>query len=177
MRVTRRTTYRVRLEERVWKILREMIDGGRGSKERRRAHNLLLADGGRSDTDIADILGAGTATVERVRRQCTMEGPEAALERKEQINRKPRLACGRAEAKLTMVGLLEAHEGHAGWNLRLPGNRLVELENSGEISNETVRRSPRRHPQTLAEDMLVHSTEGECRFRLRHGGCAGGLWT
>ena len=128
-------------------MLQEMVDGGKGSKERRRrAHILLLADegradGARSDADIADILGAGTATVERVRRQCTMEGLEAALQRKVQANRKPRLLDGKAEARLTMLACSEPPEGHARWSLRLLGDRLVELEVVDGISNETVRRA------------------------------------
>ena len=85
MSATGRKIHRVRLEGHERIMLRELVDGGKGSKERRRrAHILLLADedrqgGARSDADIADILGVGTATVERVRRQCTMEGLEAAL--------------------------------------------------------------------------------------------------
>ncbi len=60
--------------------LREIVDGGRGSKERRRrAHILPRADtdrpgGPRRDADIADVLGVGTATGGRVRRQCVLEG-------------------------------------------------------------------------------------------------------
>ena len=62
-----RKIHGVRLEEHERKMLREMACGGRGSKERRRrAHILRPADedrqgGARSDADIADIPGAGTA--------------------------------------------------------------------------------------------------------------------
>ncbi len=147
MSTTGRKIYRVRLEEHERIMLQEMVDGGKGSKERRRrAHILLLADedrqgGARSDADIADILGVGTATVERLRRQCTMEGLEAALERKVQMSRKPRLLDGKAEAKLTMLACSKPPEGHARWNLRLLGDRLVELEIVDGISTETVRRA------------------------------------
>ena len=68
-------------------------------------------------------------------------GPrEAALERKVQANRKPRLAGGRAEAKLTMLACSEPLEGHARWSLKLLGDRLVELEIVDGIAGETVRR-------------------------------------
>ena len=58
-----------------------------------RAHVLLLADrsredGGGTDADIASVLGIDTATVERVQKQCVLDGLEAALERKAQLNRK-----------------------------------------------------------------------------------------
>ena len=83
-----RKIYRVTLEADERARLRAPVDSGKGSKERRgRAHILLLADrdraeGGRTDTDIADVPGVGTATGGRVRRQCAMEGVEAALERR-----------------------------------------------------------------------------------------------
>ncbi len=118
-------------------MLQEMVGGGKGSKERRRrAHILLQADEDRQG-------GVGTATVERVRRQCTMEGLEATLERKIQMNRKPRLLDGKAEAKLTMLAYSEPPEGHARWSLKLLGDRLVELEIVEEIAGETVRRAPK----------------------------------
>ena len=75
------------------RFLQGIVDGGKGSAERRRrAHPLLLADrgredGGRTDADVASVLCIGMATVERVRRQCVLDGLEAALERKVQRNR------------------------------------------------------------------------------------------
>ncbi len=70
-----RKIYHVRLDDGERSLLQGIVDGGKGSvTRRRRAHILLLADanrdgGGRGDADIADILGAGTATVERARRK------------------------------------------------------------------------------------------------------------
>ena len=142
-----RKIYHVELDGDERRLLQELVDGGKGSKERRRrAHLLLLADrgradGGRTDADIASVLGIGTATVERVRRQFVMEGLEAALERKVQANRKPRLLDGGGEAKLTMLACSEPPPGQARWTLRLLGERLVELEVVESISTETVRRT------------------------------------
>ena len=147
MNSTGKKRYRVRLDDDERRQLRGMVDGGKGSKERRRqAHALLLADenrdgGGHRDADIADVLGIGTATVERVRRQCVMEGVEAALERKVQVNRKKRLLDGEGEAKLVMLACSEPPEGHARWSLRLLGDRLVELEVVESISTEAVRQT------------------------------------
>lgn len=142
-----RKIYRVRLEDDEREMLREAVDSGRGSKERRRrARILLLADrardgGGRTDGDIASILGVGTATVERVRRRCVEEGLEAALERRVQKNRKKRLLDGAGEAKLVMLACSEPPEGCARWTLNLLGERLVELEVVDGISRETVRKT------------------------------------
>ena len=114
--------------------------GGQGSKERRkRAHILVLADwdragGGRRDADIADILGVGMATVERVRKPCV----EAGLERKVQVNRKQRVLDGAGEAKLTMLACSEPPAGQARWTLRLLADKLVELNIVETISRSTV---------------------------------------
>ena len=145
MNSTGRKIHHVRLEEDERERLREIADGGKGSKERRKRASILLladrdrSDGGRSDADIADVLGVGTATVERVRRQCVLEGLEAALERKVQLNRKRRLLDGEGEAKLVTLACSEPPDGRARWTLRLLCERLVELEVVESISDETVR--------------------------------------
>ena len=147
MNSTGKKIYRVRLEPDERKHLKEILDGGKGSKERRRrAHILLLSDesrpdGGLSDGGIAEVLEIGTATVERVRKRCVMDGLEAALDRKVQVNRKKRLLDGEGEAKLTMLACSEPPPGHARWSLRLLGAHLVELEIVEGISRETVRQT------------------------------------
>ncbi len=130
--------------------LRETVDGGRGSKERRgRAHILPRADrdrpgGGRRDAGIADVLGVGTATGGRVRRQCVMEGLEAALERRVQVNRRRRLLDGEGEARLTMPGCSEPPTGQARWTLQLLADRLVAPGVVETVPAETVRRTPEK---------------------------------
>lgn len=142
-----RKIYRVRLETDERRQLREIVDSGKGSKtRRRRAHALLLADegrpdGGMADGEIARALGIGVSTVERVRRQCVMEGLEAALERRVQANRKKRVLDGGGEGRLTMLACSDPPPGHARWTLKLLGERLVELEAVESISRETVRQT------------------------------------
>jgi len=123
------------------------VEGGTGSKERRkRAHILLLADinrdgGGLRDADIANVLGVGTATVERVRKLCVMEGVEAALQRKEQKNRKRRLLNGKGEATLTRRACSDPPDGRAAWTLSRLGEKRIELNIVETISTETIRRT------------------------------------
>ncbi|MCY4346612.1 MAG: helix-turn-helix domain-containing protein, partial [Aestuariivita sp.] len=87
-----RKLYQVTLTDDERTQLQDLVDRGKGSKERRkRAHILLLADtgrdrGGRIDTDIADALGVNVTTVERVRKRCVMAGLDAALDRKPHPN-------------------------------------------------------------------------------------------
>ena len=139
--------YKIRLEHDEREQMKEMVDSGKGSKERRRrAHILLLADENRSngclsDGAIADVLEVGLSTVERVRKQCVMEGLEAALDRKVQVNRKKRLLDGAGEATLTMLACSTPLPGYASWSLKLLSERLVALEIVDGISKETVRRN------------------------------------
>ena len=139
--------YKIRLEHDEREQMKEMLDSGKGSKERRRrAHILLLADENRSngclsDGAIADVLEVGLSTVERVRKQCVMEGLEAALDRKVQVNRKKRLLDGAGEATLTMLVCSTPLPGYASWSLKLLSERLVALEIVDGISKETVRRN------------------------------------
>ena len=142
-----RKIYRVRLDDEEREMLRGTVDGGGSRERRRRAHVLLLADeerpgGGYMDAGIADVVGVGTSTVERIRRRCVEEGLEAALERKEQLNRKKRVLDGTGEARLVTLACSRPPEGYAKWTLRLLGDRLVELEIVDSISKETVRRTP-----------------------------------
>jgi len=130
--------------------LKDPVDGGKGLRERRRrAHVLLLADGGRpnggwTDVRIADALGTSVTTAERVRRQCVMEGLDAALDRREQANRKRPRLDGEGQATLAMPGCPEPPAGHARWTLRPRGERLVELEVVDSIGRETVRQAPEK---------------------------------
>ncbi len=147
MEKTGRNIDRVHLEEDEKQCLQDRIKRGKGSAQSRsRAQILLWADehhpGGRyKDKAIADSVGVGTATVERVRQQCVLEGVEATVERKVQENRKPRTLDGESEAKLVMLACSKPPEGHAQWSLKLLSDKWVEREIVDTISTETVRRS------------------------------------
>jgi transposase len=108
---------------------------------RSRAGILLKADEGLTDAEIAEDLGVGTATVERIRKRAVLEGIAAALERKKQDtpSRKPRLD-GRAEARLVQLACSQPPEGHARWTLTLLGDKLVELNVVESVSRTTIHR-------------------------------------
>lgn len=90
------------------------------------------------DEEIARVLKVGSATVERVRRRCVEEGLEAALGRRQQVNRRPRKLDGEGEARLTAMACSQPPEGRASWPLQLLADRLVECEIVESISTETV---------------------------------------
>ena len=110
--------------------------------------------------------------VERVRRRCGGEGLEAALERKEQLNRKKRVLDGTGEARLVTLACSRPPEGYAKWTLQLPEDRLVELEIVDSISKETVRRTPTKTIQALETETMVYPAWTERRLCVCHGGCA-----
>ena len=87
----------------------------------------------------------GVATVERVRRRCVEEGLEAALGRREQLNRRQKKLDGSGEAHLIALACSQPPAGRAGWTLQLMADQLVELEIVESISTETVRRTLKKN--------------------------------
>lgn len=127
-------------------VTRLVSAGKRSARTLTRARILLKADqaeGGPAwdDGRIAEALGCGRRTVERVRQRLVEEGLDAALTHKPQC--RPSVAPkldGAAEARLIALACSEPPDGRAGWTLRLLADRLVELEVVDAVSYETVRR-------------------------------------
>jgi transposase len=102
--------YRVELTEEEQQELKSLVSRGRAAAYKQNHARILLlcdenqADGEMKDLDIARALKVGRATVERVRRRCVEEGLEAALEaaleRRQQLNRRRKKLDGQAEAHL-----------------------------------------------------------------------------
>ena len=139
--------YRVRLSEEEQKGLRSLVSKGRAAAYKQTHARILLlcdenqADGTMKDEEIARALKLGTATVERVRRRGVEEGLEAALGRRQQLNRRQRKLDGAGEAHLIALTCSQPPEGRAGWTLRLLADQLVECEIVDSISTETVRQT------------------------------------
>lgn len=139
--------YRVELTPDERQELTKLVSAGRRSARTITRARILLkadqADGGPGwdDGRIADALGCGRRTVERVRQRLVEEGLDAALTHKPQCrpSRQPVLD-GAAEARLIALACSEPPDGRAGWTLRLLADRLVELEVVEAVSYETVRR-------------------------------------
>jgi transposase len=106
-----------------------------------RAQILLKADEGMTDTEVADEVGVGTATVERIRKRAVLEGIEAALDRRKQdgISRQPKLD-GRGEAYLVKLACSDPPDGFSRWTLTLLADRLIELKVVDSVSKTTIHR-------------------------------------
>ena len=102
--------YRVQLTEEEQQELRVLVSKGRAAAYKQtHARILLLSNegcqgGAMKDEEISRSLQVGTATVERVRRRCVEAGVDAALGRKEQLNRRQKKLDGQGEAHLVCPG-------------------------------------------------------------------------
>ena len=147
--------YRVRLSAEEQEELRGLVSRGRAAAYRQtHARILLLVDeaqegGVMKDEEIARVLRVGRATVERVRQRCVEEGVEAALGRRQQVNRRARKLDGEGEAHLVAMACSQPPEGRADWTLQLLAERLVQREIVDSISTETVRQTLKKTRSSL----------------------------
>jgi len=127
--------------------LRKLASAGkRSARTLTRARILLQADQAASgpaweDARIAEALGCGLRTVERVRQRFVEQGLDAALthQPQERPSRERRLD-GAAEARLIALACSAPPRGRARWTLKPLADKLVELEVVESVSDETVRR-------------------------------------
>ena len=147
--------YRVKLTTEEQQELKALVSRGRAAAYKQTHARILLlsdeaqVDGAMKDEEIARSLQIGEATVERVRRRCVEEGVEAALGRKEQLNRRPKKLDGQGEAHLIALACGEPPPGRVSWTLKLLADRLVECEIVESISPETVRQTLKKTNSSL----------------------------
>ncbi len=73
-----------------------------------------------------------------MRQRLVEEGLSAALNRKEQQNRRQRLLEGEKEAHLIALTCSSPPEGQGRWTMKMLGERMVQLGHLESISDETV---------------------------------------
>jgi hypothetical protein len=127
--------------------LAKLVSAGRRSARTLTRARILLkadqADGGPAwdDARIAEALGCGHRTVERVRQRFVERGLAAALAHRPQDKpSRERKFDGAAGARLIALACSEPPAGRARWALKLLADKLVELEVFESVSDETVRR-------------------------------------
>jgi transposase len=124
-----------------------MVRGGRAAaRALLPARILLKTDAGLeapawSDEDVSEALEVHATTVARVRQRFVEEGLEAALRPRPTRRQYARKLDGTTEAHLIALTCSPAPAGQARWSLRLLADQLVELEDVGSVSHETVRRT------------------------------------
>lgn len=140
--------YRVTLSAAEREQLEGMLARGKG-EVRALKHAMILLKADESGTSrkwtnerIAEAVGVGTATVQRVRERFVEEGFEAAVRAYKKGSRI--YACkldGKQEAQLIALACSTPPEGHGCWTLRLLAGKFVELDYADTLSHETVRQT------------------------------------
>ena len=139
--------YRVRLAGVEQEELKALVSRGRAAAYKQTHARILLlsdenqAEGPMLDQEISRALKVGTATVERVRRRCVEEGVEAALGRRQQLNRRKKKLDGAGEAHLIALACSKPPAGRVSWTLRMLADGLVERGIVDSIGTDTVRRT------------------------------------
>jgi transposase len=140
--------YRVTLEFEEREELQRMLSRGKGEvRVLKHAQILLKADEASGkpawdDERIAEAIGVGTATVQRVRERFVEEGFAAALRlyRKGSRLYKTKLD-GKQEAHLIALACSAPPDGRGRWTLRLLAEQMVALDYVDEVCYETVRQT------------------------------------
>jgi transposase len=151
-----RKHYLVQLSEQERAELEAFLRRGKAAaRKQTRARILLLADDGRIDRDIAQVLHCGHSTVERIRKRYAQEGLNAAIEERFRPGGRPKLDAEQ-EAILVALACSDPPPGRAHWTMQLLADQLVELEVVDALSDESVRRTLKKRLETVAERAVVH---------------------
>ena len=135
--------------------LEELVNKGKHPAYKvNHARILLLADTNREDRgwkdrDISQALSISVATIERVRQRLVEQGLEAALNRKQQQNRRQRLLDGEKEAHLIALTCSSPPDGQGCWTMKMLAERMVALGHVKSISDETVRQTLKKTNSSL----------------------------
>jgi transposase len=148
--------YRVTLDAEEREELRRLLSRGKGEiRVLKHAQILLKADEaaggpGWDDVRIAEAIGVGTATVQRVRERFVQEGFAAALRlyRKGSRLYKTKLD-GKQEAHLIALACSAPPDGRGRWTLRLLADKMVALNYVDEVSYETIRQTLKKTNSSL----------------------------
>ena len=135
--------YIVTLTEDEKKILREIINKGKHSAEKRkRSQALLLADENYSDETIADKAGMSRRRLEQLRQRFVEDGFEVTLEGKPRGHR-PKVLGAKDEARLLALVCRAKPEGHSRWSLRLLQEtwKTLAYTDTKTVSYQTIRRT------------------------------------
>jgi len=137
----RKRLHEVSLKEGEREELESFIRKGKASaRSLTRARILLLADEGRSDKEIVDVLKVCRGTVRNTRDKYWKGGLDCALNEKPRSGAPPKID-GRVEAELTLLACSDPPEGRSRWTIMLLRDKLVEMGVVDSISHMTVYRT------------------------------------
>ncbi len=132
--------YIVTLNEDERASLAALTAGGKvAARKLKRAQILLAADARHGDEEIAEVVGVGTSTVYRTKKDFVEGNLDLAREEKARPGGRRKLS-GKEEALLVATACSSPPAGRARWTLELLAGEIVRLTEHGELSRETVRR-------------------------------------
>ena len=135
----RKQNHRIVLSAMEREELEGVVKGGQNKvRVVHRAQTLLWSEGGKSDLEIADLLGVNPLTVAKTRQRWV---EKHSLFDQARPGRPP-ILDGKQEAFLVALTCSQSPEGRETWSMQLLADRLVELKIVEQaISDETVRRT------------------------------------
>ena len=131
---------RVKLRPKEQALLKQIISkGSEKARKITRCRILVLANEGKTDTQIIEALRVARNTIRTVRFRYVREGLESALNEQPRPGA-PKKFTGGQKAKITAIACSQPPEGRNRWTLRLIADRVVELKMVDSISHQTVKR-------------------------------------
>jgi len=137
--------YKVTLTDEEREYLTDLISKGKAAARKlTHARILLKADQNENgpawdDGHISEAFDVSVSTVERVRKAFIEDGVEAAISHKAPCGTRPPKFDGEKEAHLIALACSQPPDGFEDWTLRLPADKMVELNHFESLSHETVR--------------------------------------
>ena len=120
----------------------------KSARKLNKARILLLADEGKTDSEIAKALHTGTATVHRTRQRFVTGNLEGGLHERPRPGGQTKLD-EKGEAVLEILAHSQPPVGRKRWTLQLLADRLVQLKVVDSISYETVRQELKKNDLSL----------------------------
>ena len=116
--------------------------GKRSARAITRARILLLADDGRRDRELGELLGVSRGTVHNVRKKYQQKAYTHIVDLLQDASRsgRPLKLDKRVAAQVTMIAGSEPPAGRGRWTLQMLADKVVKLEVTDAISYESVRR-------------------------------------
>ena len=137
--------YVVSLTEEERQGLETLVSQGKAAARKiSRAWILLKADAAGpawSDEQIRTTFAVGLVTIYRVLQSFVEEGLEAVLTRRPKSRHRRRKLDGEQEAHLIALACGKPPPGRRRWTIRLLAQKMVEMEYTGPVCPETVRRT------------------------------------
>jgi transposase len=168
-------TYQVNLSGRARQELETFVSRGKKSaREITRARVLLLADEGKTDQEIGDVLRVTRQTLSGLRKKYAERRAEPIrhILKDEPRSGRPIKIDTRVEANLTVLACSDPPDGSATWTLRVLADRLVKLEVIDSISHERVRGAVKKPVEALALGTMVPRPDHGCLPLAQGGGAA-----